>query len=144
MRYGPSYPFLLTISYHYAALEHIPSSVHLCKEVVNLETSPADARTLISRAVEVIPLLSSSVGLSRFLRCRRTPMRSPTKCAKAVSTSRDQDRPRASNRARNVRSLHVRREREAQARRKTLVATVRALLAHCVPLTRDQWLKEAE
>jgi hypothetical protein len=38
------------------ALEHIPNSVRLWKEIVNLETSPVDARILLSRAIEVIPL----------------------------------------------------------------------------------------
>src|ERR1700684_922254 len=38
------------------ALEHIPNSVRLWKETVNLESSPTDARILLARAVEVIPL----------------------------------------------------------------------------------------
>ena len=39
-----------------AAVEHIPNSVRLWKVTVNLETNPADARIILSRAVEVTPL----------------------------------------------------------------------------------------
>ncbi|KZP30983.1 hypothetical protein FIBSPDRAFT_658867, partial [Athelia psychrophila] len=38
------------------ALEHIPNSVRLWKETVDLESSQNDARTLLARTVEVIPL----------------------------------------------------------------------------------------
>ena len=61
------------------ALEHIPNSVHLWKETVNLEASPVDVRTLLSRAVEVIPL---SVELCLALARLEMP-----KNAKAVPTS---------------------------------------------------------
>jgi pre-mRNA-processing factor 6 len=44
--------------------------VRLWKETVNLETSSADARIILSRAVEVIPL---SVKLWLALACLETP-----------------------------------------------------------------------
>jgi pre-mRNA-processing factor 6 len=45
--FPPNYPSL--------ALEHIPNSAHLWKEIVSLEASPTDARVILARAVEVIP-----------------------------------------------------------------------------------------
>jgi pre-mRNA-processing factor 6 len=71
------------------ALEHIPNSVRLWKETVNLETSPADARILLSRAVEVIPL---SVELWLALACLETPENAKAvlnKARKAVPTSHE-------------------------------------------------------
>ena len=60
----------------FAALEHIPNSVRLWKETVNLESSHNDTRILLSRAVEVTPL---SVELWLALARLETPER-----AKAV------------------------------------------------------------
>jgi pre-mRNA-processing factor 6 len=40
------------------ALTHIPSSVRLWKAAVDLETDPEDARLLLSKAVETVPLAS--------------------------------------------------------------------------------------
>ena len=73
----------LTISYHYAALEHIPNFVRLWKETVNLETSPADARTLLSRAVELIPLsVELWLSLLRASKHQRTAKPCSTRHAK--------------------------------------------------------------
>ena len=71
------------------ALEHIPNSVRLWKETVNLETSPIDARILLSRAVEVIPL---SVELWLALARLETPDKAKSvlnKARKAVPTSHE-------------------------------------------------------
>src|SRR6266404_9305557 len=79
----------LTFSHNRPALEHIPNSVRLWKETVNLETSPADARTLLSRAVEVIPL---SVELWLALARLESPENAKAvlnKARKAVPTSHE-------------------------------------------------------
>ena len=62
--------------FFYPALEHIPNSVRLWKETVDLESSPTDAQILRSHAVEVIPL---SVELWMALARLEVP-----ECAKAV------------------------------------------------------------
>ena len=71
------------------ALEHIPNSVHLWKETVNLETSPVDAHMLLSRAVEVIPF---SVELWLALARLETPDKAKSilnKARKAIPTSHE-------------------------------------------------------
>ena len=86
--------FISTIIYRLIcdlALEHISNSVHLWKETVNLdlETSPVDARILLSRAVEVIPL---SVELWLALARLETPENAKAvlnKARKAVPTSHE-------------------------------------------------------
>ncbi|KAJ7507503.1 PRP1 splicing factor, N-terminal-domain-containing protein [Mycena galericulata] len=126
-------------------LEHIPNSVRLWKETVNLESSAADARILLSRAVEVIPL---SVELWLALARLETPERAKSvlnKARKAVPTSHEiwiaagrlleqqaQDKSGSE------------REAELAVVDKTIVAGVRELRRHQVLLTREQWLKEAE
>ena len=73
----------------YLALEHIPNSVRLWKETVNLESSITDARVLLSRAVEVIPL---SVELWLALARLETPEKAKSvlnKARKAVPTSHE-------------------------------------------------------
>jgi hypothetical protein len=73
----------------YSALEHIPNSVRLWKETVNLESSATDARILLSRAVEVIPL---SVELWLALARLEVPERAKSvlnKARKAVPTSHE-------------------------------------------------------
>ena len=129
------------------ALEHIPNSVRLWKETVNLESSASDARILLSRAVEVIPLsVELWLGLARL----ETPEKAKAvlnKARKAVPTSHDiwiaagrlleqeayaADKPAAD------------REKELGAVDKTIEMGVRELRRHQVLLTRDQWLKEAE
>lgn len=139
---------LLNISDIPLALEHIPNSVRLWKETVNLETSPVDARILLSRAVEVIPL---SVELWLALARLETPDRAKAvlnKARKAIPTSHeiwiaagrlleqqaiaDPDKPAEM------------REKELEMVDRTIEAGVRELRRHQVLLTREQWLKEAE
>jgi len=131
-----------------AALEHIPNSVRLWKETVNLESSHNDARILLSRAVEVIPL---SVELWLALARLETPERAKAvlnKARKAVPTSHEiwiaagrlleqeaTSRPEKSLEERN---------KELEAVDKTIEVGVRELRRHQVLLTREQWLKEAE
>lgn len=50
--------------FFYPAFEHIPHLVRLWKETVNRESSATDARILLSRAVEVIPLSVELVWLA--------------------------------------------------------------------------------
>ncbi|KAH9173056.1 PRP1 splicing factor, N-terminal-domain-containing protein [Lactarius sanguifluus] len=130
------------------ALEHIPNSVRLWKETVNLETSPADARTLLSRAVEVIPL---SVELWLALARLESPENAKAvlnKARKAVPTSHEiwiaAGRLIEQEAYAAVDSSEEKRAEELERVDKTLVAAVRALRAHGVLLTREQWLKEAE
>ncbi|KAJ7228908.1 PRP1 splicing factor, N-terminal-domain-containing protein [Mycena pura] len=125
-------------------LEHIPNSVRLWKETVNLESTAADARILLSRAVEVIPL---SVELWLALARLETPERAKgvlNKARKAIPTSHEiwiaagrlleQEAPQAGSD----------RDAELAVVDKTIVAGVRELRRHQVLLTREQWLKEAE
>ena len=139
--------FFIAISHCYAALEHIPNSVRLWKETVNLETSPADARTLLSRAVEVIPL---SVELWLALARLEAPENAKAvlnKARKAVPTSHEiwiAAGRLIEQEAYSVDSSEEKRAEELDRVDKTLVAAVRALRAHGVLLTREQWLKEAE
>ena len=77
-----------THSFH-PALEYIPNSVRLWKETDNLESSGTDARILLSRAVEVIPL---SVELWLALARLEVPERAKAvlnKGRKAVPTSHE-------------------------------------------------------
>ena len=130
------------------ALENIPNSVRLWKETVNLESSASDARILLSRAVEVIPL---SVELWLALARLETPDRAKAvlnKARKSVPTSHeiwiaagrlleqeataDPDKPVEA------------RNKELDVVDKTIEAGVRELRRHQVLLTREQWLKEAE
>ena len=81
--------FYETLSEEGPALEHIPNYVCLWKETVNLETSPINARILLSRAVEVIPL---SVELWLALARLETPDNAKfvlNKARKAVPTSHE-------------------------------------------------------
>ncbi|KAF8271613.1 PRP1 splicing factor, N-terminal-domain-containing protein [Lactarius quietus] len=129
------------------ALEHIPNSVRLWKETVNLETSPADARTILSRAVEVIPL---SVELWLALARLETPENAKAvlnKARKAVPTSHEIWIAAGRLIEQEAYAADVSEEKRAEELErvdKTLVAAVRALRAHGVLLTREQWLKEAE
>jgi pre-mRNA-processing factor 6 len=70
------------------ALEHIPNSVHLWKETVNLETSAVDARILLSHAVEVIPL---SLDLWLALARLETPDKAKAVLIKPANRSRNLD-----------------------------------------------------
>jgi pre-mRNA-processing factor 6 len=137
----------VAIFYHYAALEHIPNSVRLWKQTVNLETSPADARTLLSRSVEVIPL---SVELWLALARLESPENAKAvlnKARKAVPTSHEiwiAAGRLIEQEAYAAETSEEKRVEELERVDKTLVAAVRALRAHGVLLTREQWLKEAE
>ncbi|KAG5221097.1 Pre-mRNA-processing factor [Salix suchowensis] len=130
---------MTNISKHHSfipiALEHIPNSVLLWKQTVNLETSAVDARILLSRAVEVIPL---SVDLWLALARLETPEK-----AKAVL-----NRARKSIPTSHEIWIAAARLLEQEADRltvdKTIEAGVRGLRKHQVLLTREQWLKEAE
>ncbi|KAI0291955.1 PRP1 splicing factor, N-terminal-domain-containing protein [Russula brevipes] len=129
------------------ALEHIPNSVRLWKETVNLETSPADARILLSRAVEVIPL---SVELWLALARLETPENAKAvlnKARKAVPTSHEiwiAAGRLIEQEAHAAGFSEEKRTEELERVDMTLAAAVRALRAHGVLLTREQWLKEAE
>jgi len=115
---------------------------------VNLEESATDARILLSRAVEVIPL---SVELWLALARLETPERAKAvlnKARKSVPTSHeiwiaagrlleqeamsDPDKPTET------------RNKELDMVDKTIELAVRELRRHQVLLTREQWLKEAE
>jgi pre-mRNA-processing factor 6 len=129
------------------ALEHIPNSVRLWKETVNLESSAADARILLARAVEVIPL---SVELWLALARLETPARARgvlNKAREAVPTSHDiwiaagrllEQEAYASEKT------EEQREKELVMVDKTIEGGVRNLRKHQAFLTREQWLKEAE
>ena len=130
-----------------SALEHIPNSVRLWKETVNLESNPVDARIILSRAVEVIPL---SVELWLALARLETPDKAKAvlnKARKAVPTSHEiwiaagrllEQEAYATDKP------EEKRNEELQVVDKTIAAGVRQLRAHGVLLTREQWLKEAE
>ena len=131
----------------YPALEHIPNSVRLWKETVNLESSATDARILLSRAVEVIPL---SVELWLALARLEVPERAKAvlnKARKAVPTSHE-IWIAAGRLLEQEASLPTKtpeeRAKELEVVDKTIEAGVRELRRHQVLLTREQWLKEAE
>lgn len=131
-----------------AALEHIPNSVRLWKETVNLESSATDARILLSRAVEVIPL---SVELWLALARLETPDRAKAvinKARKAVPTSHEiwiaAGRLLEQEATVHPEKTAEEREKELATVDKTIEFAVRELRKHQVLLTRDQWLKEAE
>ena len=134
-------------SFSYPALEHIPNSVRLWKETVNLESSATDARILLSRAVEVIPL---SVELWLALARLEVPERAKAvlnRARKAVPTSHE-IWIAAGRLLEQEASLPIKtpaeRVKELEVVDKTIEAGVRELRRHQVLLTREQWLKEAE
>jgi len=132
-------------------LEHIPNSVRLWKETVNLEESAADARILLARAVEVIPM---SVELWLALARLETPDRAKAvlnKARKAVPTSHEiwiAAGRLLEQEATSPQALEVQTEeqkiKELDMVDRTIELGVRELRKHQVLLTRDQWLKEAE
>jgi pre-mRNA-processing factor 6 len=132
----------------FTALEHIPNSVRLWKETVNLESSHNDARILLSRAVEVIPL---SVELWLALARLETPERAKAvlnKARKAVPTSHEiwiaAGRLLEQEATSHPEKSLEERNKELEAVDKTIEVGVRELRRHQVLLTREQWLKEAE
>ena len=144
--FNPTYKSYLTVSF--LALEHIPNSVRLWKETVNLEPSPTDARILLSRAVEVIPL---SVELWLALARLETPERAKAvlnKARKAVPTSHEiwiaAGRLLEQEANAYPDKNPEQRSSELEAVDKAIETGVRELRRHQVLLTREQWLKEAE
>lgn len=131
----------------YLALEQIPNSVRLWKQTVSLEDSATDARILLSRAVEVIPL---SVELWLALARLETPERAKAvlnKARKAVPTSHEiwiAAGRLLEQEAGGPSKTAEQREKELAVVDKTIEAGVRELRRHQVLLTREQWLKEAE
>ena len=135
------------VQFVHLALQHIPNSVRLWKETVNLESSATDARILLSRAVEVIPL---SVELWLALARLEVPERAKAvlnKARKAVPTSHE-IWIAAGRLVEQEASLPAKtpeeRAKELEVVHKTIEAGVRELRRHHVLLTRRQWLKEAE
>lgn len=135
------------LPFDHLALEQIPNSVRLWKETVNLEESITDARIILARAVEVIPL---SVELWLALARLETPEKAKAvlnKARKAIPTSHEIWI--AAGRLLEQES-HAEGKTEAQSTKelelvdKTIEAGVRELRRHQVLLTREQWLKEAE
>jgi len=135
-------------------LEHIPNSVRLWKETVNLEDSPADARVLLGRAVEVIP---SSVELWLALARLETPLRAQAvlnKARKAVPTSHEiwiaagrlveQQAAEEIDEATGKPKSKEDREKQLERVDKTIETGVQQLRKHGALLTREQWLGEAE
>lgn len=121
--------------------------MRLWKETVNLESSATDARILLSRAVEVIPL---SVELWLALARLETPERSKAvlnKARKAVPTSHEiwiAAGRLLEQQATVEGKSEEERKKELEVVDKTIEAGVRELRRHQVLLTREQWLKEAE
>jgi len=139
---------IVVLIYVLTALEHIPNSVRLWKETVNLESSHNDARILLSRAVEVIPL---SVELWLALARLETPERAKAvlnKARKAVPTSHEiwiaAGRLLEQETTTHPEKSVEERNKELEAVDKTIELGVRELRRHQVLLTREQWLKEAE
>lgn len=138
---------VLNIVFLLPALEHIPNSVRLWKETVNLEASAADARTLLSRAVEVIPL---SVELWLALARLETPDKAKAvlnKARKAIPTSHEiwiAAGRLLEQQAYATEKPDEQRNKELEVVDKTIEAGVGQLKKHQVLLTREQWLKEAE
>lgn len=131
----------------YIALEHIPNSVRLWKETVNLEESATDARVLLARATEVIPL---SVELWLALARLETPANAKkvlNSARKAVPTSHEiwiaagRLLEQEANNPEKSSDLKI---KELAAVDNTIELAVRELRKHGVLLTREQWLKEAE
>lgn len=123
---------------------------------MNLESSAADARILLSRAVEVIPL---SVELWLALARLETPERAKAvlnKARKAVPTSHEiwiaagrLLEQEAFNKAKTETGeerdkTDDERNKELDLVDKTIEIGVRELRRNQVLLTREQWLKEAE
>lgn len=126
--------------------------MRLWKETVNLESSITDARVLLSRAVEVIPL---SVELWLALARLETPEKAKAvlnKARKAVPTSHEiwiaagrlleQEAQATADGAEP--KTEEQRNKVLEIVDKTIEAGVRELRRHQVLLTREQWLKEAE
>lgn len=114
---------------------------------MNLEESITDARILLARAVEVIPL---SVELWLALARLETPEKAKAvlnKARKAIPTSHEiwiAAGRLLEQEAGAEGKTEAQRNKELEAVDKAIEAGVRELRRHQVLLTRDQWLKEAE
>lgn len=120
--------------------------MRLWKETVNLESSATDARILLSRAVEVIPL---SVELWLALARLETPDKARAvlnKARKAIPTSHEIwiAAGRLLEEALSPAKTAEERAKELGVVDMTIEKAVMELRRHQVLLTRDQWLKEAE
>ena len=122
------------------------NSVRPWKETVNPESSPTDARILLSRPVKVIPL-SVELWLAFRLEVPERAKAVLNKARKAVPTSHE-IWIAAGRLVEQEASLPAKtpeeRAKELEVVHKTIEAGVRELRRHQVLLTREQWLKEAE
>ncbi|KAF9222809.1 hypothetical protein BS17DRAFT_796304 [Gyrodon lividus] len=113
------------------------STLRLWRESVNLETSPSNARMLLSRAVEIIPLpIELWLALARL----ETPEFCPTSHEIWIAAGRLLEQEATADPDKLVEA----RNKELDVVGKTIEAGARELRRHQVLLTRDQWLKEAE
>jgi len=117
------------------ALEYIPNSVKLWRKTVNLEDNPADARVLLARAVEVVPL---SVELWLALARVETPDKATAvlnKARKTIPTSHEIW----------IAAARLLEQEGKNEQVESIMANgVAALARKGVELPRDDWLKEAE
>lgn len=133
------------------ALEHIPNSVILWKQVISLETEPADALVLLNRAVEVLP---HSVELWLALARLETPDHARqvlNNARKSVPTSHEiwiaagrlveQGAGPAEGESAKPKAE---RDKDLELVDRTIELGVKGLRKHHVMLTREQWLAEAE
>jgi pre-mRNA-processing factor 6 len=135
------------------AVTHIPNSVRLWKENVNLEDSPAEARILLARATELIP---TSVELWLALARLETPERAKkviNQARKKVPTSHEiwiaagrliEEQARVGLNEDGTDKTDAQRAAELEKVDQTLAMAVPQLRKHGAMLTRDQWLTEAE
>jgi len=118
-----------------AALEYIPNSVKLWRKTVQLEDNAADARVLLARAVEVIPL---SVELWLALARVETPDKATSvlnKARKSIPTSHEIW----------IAAARLLEQEGKDDQVEAIMANgVAALKRKGVELPRDDWLKEAE
>lgn len=130
----------LTASYCNAALEFVPNSVKLWRKTVNLEDDPADARVLLARAVEVVPL---SVELWLALARIEKPEKARgvlNKARKAIPTSHEIWIAAA----RLVEQEgQLKQEDFADQVDKVMAMGVASLQKNGVELKREEWLAEA-
>jgi pre-mRNA-processing factor 6 len=131
---GSDYDTITDIIY-FLALEYIPNSVKLWKEVVNLEDDPDDARILLGRAVEVIP---QSVELWLTLARLETPENAQkvlNRAHKMIPTSHEI-------------WIAGGRLREQDGNKETvdklIALAVKSLTKHNVIMSRERWIQEAE
>jgi pre-mRNA-processing factor 6 len=148
------YRFQMTINARFnLAVTHIPNSVRLWKENVNLEDSPTEARILLARATELIP---TSVELWLALARLETPERAKkviNQARKKVPTSHEiwiaagrliEEQARLSLNEDGSDKTDAQRAAELEKVDRNMELAVPQLRKHGAMLTRDQWLAEAE